>query len=458
MLCVLSSVTTRAEELLARVPLRISGRDSLRVLVATSDTLEVASGCRLLLVQGTDPVTWADYVESVEGVAVFNATDPQSLRAVRQGAIGWLIPPSFVGGLLEVWPRGAGLFAAIDAIGPGGQFAWIRAGRNQGVNVGDSWWLRLGGQPAVRLDVDFVAEDVCYCAIIPLALNPRLRVGDRVAFWPSPGERRRGRASSAVSYIEDDRSGGALVWVAAPPNVACPAEPHLDFFREGRFLGHGLVQRRDSRFWYARFTPASLAAAGEPASQPATGPAGVLRVGDEVMIRTLAALRERRFVMRVFERTPNGFVINGGEADGLVLNQELYVCRQGAVAGRALTRDVQRSYAVVAAAPGPDGTTTELRLGDELRVEPPPPPLTVVAVVRTVTQETLFTADIQTGEPPLQTPLAVRAAGRTVGVAILVAADERRVCGFVLPNAMTRALSAGMLLSVDSEPRPSLGE
>ncbi|MBU0638160.1 MAG: hypothetical protein KKB50_04785, partial [Planctomycetes bacterium] len=73
----------------------------------------------------------------------------------------------------------------------------------------------------------------------------------------------------------------------------------------------------------------------------------------------------------------------------------------------------------------------------------------IVAVIERLVGPTLFTARLQAPDPPLLTPLGVRAAGRTVGVAMLLAADGTHAGGFVLPGSTTRSLAAGMPLVQD---------
>jgi hypothetical protein len=71
---------------------------------------------------------------------------------------------------------------------------------------------------------------------------------------------------------------------------------------------------------------------------------------------------------------------------------------------------------------------------------------------------TLFTVRLAAPAPPLATPLAVRAAGRTVGVAVLLTADESQAGGFALRCSTTRSFAIGMQLVVEADPQKRKGE
>ena len=132
--------------------------------------------------------------------------------------------------------------------------------------------------------------------------------------------------------------------------------------------------------------------------------------------------------------------------------QLLTVCRADAVVGKAMIRDAQRTYAVVVPSPDADAAPLEFRPGDELRLAEPPPRPLVIGVIERLVDPTLFTARLTAPDPPLATPLAVRAAGRTVGVALLVTANESQAGGFVLRCSTTRSLAEGMQLVYEAEP------
>ena len=202
-------------------------------------------------------------------------------------------------------------------------------------------------------------------------------------------------------------------------------------------------------------TSRSSSAPARAESQPASGPTARLSVGDEVVIRTQADIDQQRFVARVFELTAAGALINAGESEGIAVGQGLSVYRVNAIVGRATAREVRRSYAVVACSAAGDAPPPELRLGDELRLTDPPAPPLVVGVIERLVEPTLFTARLMTESPPLASPLAVRAAGRTVGVAILLTAKDGRAGGFVVPCSLTRSLATGMQLVQETSPTES---
>lgn len=431
----------------------------------------LTAGSELVLAEHIHPRAVANWIEDAPDGPTFavptGVTLPEDLRGWR----GWILPPDVLGTLVDHWPASADLQAEIDSVGPGGASVWVRAGSNQGVRAGDHWWLRVGGQPAASFDVRHVAADVCFCGVTQLARDMALSPGRVVALWPGPGQRRSGRATSAVAFLEE-RGSGTRVWIAAPVGADCPPEPHVEFYRGGRYVGHGLVEQRDERFWFARLLPTAAdvtersgvnARAISPASIPATqtvptsppAPAVApprLCVGDDVVIRTQADIEARRFVARVFDLAPAGALITAGEADQLATGDVLTAYRNGAEIGRVAVRMVQRSYAAVGPPDSEVAPAFELRVGDELRVGPLPPPPVVVGSVHQVTGESLFTARLTSAAPPPGTPLSVRAAGRTVGVALLLATSGGEAGGIVLPSSQTRPLAPGMQLIIEPDP------
>jgi hypothetical protein len=423
-----------------------------RIIVSVTGVSVIAPDSHLLLSAAGRPIAWGSLDKADESLGVFRiahpALDPDQADKLR----AWVVPPDLVSALLPRWPRGAELLAEIDSLGPGDRTAWVQAGSDQGVRAGDCWWLRIGGQPAARLDVRFVGAHVSHCAVVPLASDPPVKPGAQVALWPSPADRRDGRARSAIAYL-DEQVEGALVWVPAPRGVACPPEPHLDFLHNGNYVGHGLVERHDDRFWYARLIPAN-ATAGDvgtrPVSRPtsrAVRPAARPQVGDEVVIRTRADIERRRYVARVFELTREGALVDAGEEDGLAAGQQAAVYRSGTALGTVVIRRVQSTYAVVT---GPEKAAFELHPDDELRFAPLPAPTTIVGTIESVSDQTLFTAHLGRPDPPLQTPLAIQSLGRTVGVALLVTAEGSTAGGFALSCSLTTPLRAGMTLVQDT--------
>ena len=104
---------------------------------------------------------------------------------------------------------------------------WIAAGDRHGVAVGDCWWQRVSSQPVARYDVLWAGDDVCFCRVAPLVAGLQPARGAVVSLWPTPGQRRAGRATTAVAFIED-ADLGQIAWVAAPPRVDVPDEPRVD--------------------------------------------------------------------------------------------------------------------------------------------------------------------------------------------------------------------------------------
>ncbi len=201
------------------------------------------------------------------------------------------------------------------------------------------------------------------------------------------------------------------------------------------------------------------------------------------MIRTLEDVQQRRFGARVFEISVEGALINAGEYDGLSKGETAELVRDGRVLGQVEIQRVQREYSViraVRAAPGevakpgtsPPGVPPDeppaLLLGDVVRFRPPPQRPIVAGTISGVTDETLFTvrlaagaapagaavADLRAGIAPLQTPLAIRASGRTIGVGVLLMSRDLNACGFALDCSLESPAKVGDELVMDA-PEPA---
>lgn len=399
----------------------------------------LAGGDRVLLTVGVRPWGWAVRGQEFEEPDLLRA-DAGALPPQEDAVRGWLVRRDLVAELLTEWPDEGALEAELDTAGPGARSAWVRAGSDWGIRVGESWWRRVGGQPVARYDVRWVGPGVCFCAMTPLASAVPLRQGQRVALWPTPGERRDGRATTAVAFIES-RGHEPLVWVAAPLGAACPTETHLDFFHEDRYVGYGVVERRDDRFWYANLVARRR---GDEFASFAP-PVGELSVGDRVVVRTQADIDAGRLVMRVFELTPAGALLNAGENDGLRAGQRLTLYRAGSAAGTADVRRTQRSYAEIVAVAGDGGPPLELRVDDELRLTAPPAGWRCVGALDEVRGGDLFTARLS-AEVALRQVLAVRDGERTIGVACVVTVDGLLAGGFVFACSLTAPPRSGQLL------------
>lgn len=391
-------------------------RSSTLCIVQTSE--RPSPGSRVLLADGLRPLAWLRPVQVpwhlAPGRCAFAAIPPRHLDS--QAAVrAWLISPEVVARTLDRWPAGAEYQARLDGLGPAGRSAWIAAGARAGIRPGMSWWLRVAGQPAARLDVRTVGADECFAAVVALAWPLPMDGSETVTLLQPPGRAAQGQARSAVCYVEP-RERSQNVWLAAPPGVDAPADPVVDFWRGGVYVGHGVVERRDERFWYARTVPQ---AGREP-----------VRVGDDVWIRTSADIASRRFVARVFDVGAEGCLINAGEAEGLAPGERGWAYRDGRVLGEVTVERVQAAYAVVRLA-RPAGATDDpeaLQRLDVVRFAPPARRLRRVGWIERVVDGAALAVRLDAGqEAPLDTPLAIRRPGGTVGVALLVAASDGAV-------------------------------
>lgn len=403
------------------VQIRIQASSALleRSALLLEDGREV---CRLAFVaRSGDIATYAS-----EGSAVGRASTQPGAPAKRAA---WLLPDRLAPIILSNWPPDADLFAVITDTGPGQQFIWLSAGPN--CRAGDSFWVRENGQPIARLDAQFVNTRAAYCTVTPLVAGLRLSAGQRAALWPSPSDVRTERARSAIGFVEP-RGDEQMVWVAAPRGIACPAEPKFDIRRENQYIGYAVVERKDDRFWYARTVPA----AGTEA----------VRVGDDVFIRTDRDIRERRFAARIFESTSDGYLINAGEFDQMVVGQEAEVVREGVPPLTVLVTKVQREYSEIRLKPGGDsGWTPGLR--DEVRFGRSKSELIPVGRIDAAWRDGAFRAAANEGNTcPTRRPILIRSGAETIGVCVAVSAEHDRIVGVVIDESLSRAIVPGMQL------------
>lgn len=380
----------------------------------------------LVLVDGLRPIAVAT-PEAGGPPGVFRLSESAQARLrARPRPDAWIVP-SAAAAPPDHWPAELPRYATIDTVSPAQQTVWIDAGARHGVATGDTWWLRVPRQPAARLDVLCATDDLAFARVTPLAQDVTVEVGQAASTWPAAPNEARSSARSAVAHVSGE-GGEPLVWIAALPGIEAPSEPHVDFFRAGRWVGHGLVQRTDDRFWYAGLI-----------SQAAGAP----RVGDDVLIRTQAEIVGRRVVARVFERTEQGAVIDAGERDGFAVGQTATAYRDGTFLTRVVTLDVQDTYAIVAPEVRPGETPPVLAAGDAIHLAPPPPPNTPLGEIVAVTDEQLVAVRLG-ADAPLNTPLIVERDGEPVALVILLAADHATAAGYVVPRSSAVPVAPGL--------------
>ena len=436
---------------IAPVEARLLGSVGPRAVLAVADRPAWGAGGWVVGACDGEPLGWFEEAGARDGRPVFVSRHAVDAGLASGRLVAWVVGPDCVAHFRERWPLEAQLWARIDTVGLGDQSVWIDAGSQQAVQVGDCWWYRVAGQPVARYDVRLVGSGICYCRVVPLVAGLRPRAGEMVSLWPAPGLREQGRAVSAVSFVET-REDGQVVWVAAPPaTVDTPAEPRVEFRRAGDYVGSGVVERRDARFWYVRTLPGACA--------------GDVHVGDDALIRTVADIRNRRISARVFELTSAGGLINAGEIDGLSAGDVGTVYRAGNRIGRVRLTKVQRAYSVAQltedgerpvtsrATPStesqPQTKAEGLQRIDEVHFGRPPPPPVTLGMIERVVDRTLFSARLANeASPPLLTPLMLRRADRTIGVAVLLDATDGQALGLALARSLTDLPAAGDELSL----------
>lgn len=406
------------------------------IAVETRDT-NGAAGTRILICDASTPLGWV-FPEN-GGKFIGGWSLPADSRTALRGI---LVKSNYFNGLGCAVGGDTRWNVTINSVGPGGINAWINAGNNFGVQVGDRFWLREAGQPLVRLDVRMVAETVSFCRVVRLAAGAQISAGSEVASWIRGADEPAGRRlRSAVSFVE----GGVespVVWIAAPTDAGAGDEPRVEFYRDGGYVGFGIVERRDPRFWYVR---PLLAACIEP-----------IRVGDDVHVRTTGDSQSRPFSARVFAHTGEGFLITAGEPDGLRAGDIGLLLRRGAPIGQVEVKRAQGGYAtcvrkservdagrpnlVAEVETGGGGSAVNL---DEVRFGPIAAKAETVAIVTSVSADAFAAALSVDSAGGVARGLKIRQDGRTIGVAVLVPLGADRGVGFVVPETMTAPLAPG---------------
>ncbi len=445
---------------------------------------ERATGALLLIARGVDPL--AVLAPSAIGTTFVDFTGPaDQLQPFDTSATAWLIPAQLTRRKLVDWPEQADYFARILAVGPGGHTAWLRVGSEEGVQVGDAWWLRIHGQPAARLDTLYLSDRLALCRVQCLAADVLIEPDSAVALWPRLADRRDGAALSAVSFLEQ-QVDCRIAWIALPPNHDLHTGNQVEFSRQGDISGFGVIDRIDDLFGYVRITgeiaakPAAAdatntAAAGSrpargsaeklapgmvrvspaapistPASAPTvvTPPSGVM-IGDTARIRTAADLKAGRFVPRIVSLGDAGYLINAGEAEQLKKDFVGTVYRDGHAVGLARVVRVQTEYSLLR--PVEDGTRFEP--GDSFGNNVPPPMWSIAGrVERTAGRLGLRVARNAAGVLVAGQTYAVGRATPSLGVAIILEADYRNALAFVLPESCDAPIPIGTPLIAPADP------
>lgn len=350
----------------------------------------------------------------------------------------WKIRRDALALLSTEWPSGVPQLSTIDSVGPGGEAAWVRAGKLSGIRVGSSWWRRVSGQPLMRLDVRFVAEELCFCRCVQLAAGARLNPGDAVELWPGSGEAREGRLRTAVSFIDVGKDD-PFVWLPRISPRACPADARFDFYRDGKYVGFGVAERSDDRFWYARL----LRQAG---SQP-------LQVGDDAVVRTFQDAVAGRIRARVFARSKEGWLATAGEAEGIKPGHVGVVYRDRQPIGSVEVRRVQDAYCTTgdlleparsAGAPQP-AERRSLHLLDEIRFGGEEKVGNRIGTIREIIPGGFVTVDVA-APALLNRALCIQSRDQIVGVAALFHAQESHAVGMIIEESLLANVQPGFEL------------
>ncbi len=350
----------------------------------------------------------------------------------------WHIRRDALAQLTADWPSGVPQLSTVDSVGPGGETAWVRAGRFSGIRVGTSWWRRGSGQPLMRLDVRLVAEELCFCRCVQLAAGARLNPGDAVELWPGPGEAREGRLRTAISFIDAGKED-PFVWLPRISPRSCPADARFDFYRDGKYVGFGVAERSDDRFWYARLL-----------RQACSGP---VQVGDDAVVRTFQDAAAGRIRARVFARNKEGWLATAGEAEGLKPGQIGIVYRDRLPIGSVEVRRVQDAYCTTgelfepARTPGGSlpAERRSLQLLDEIRFGSEEKSGERVGTIREIAPGGFVIAALS-GSARLNRALCIQSRGQFVGVAGLFHAQDGQAIGMIVEESLMAAVQPGFEL------------
>lgn len=396
-----------------------------------SDRVVCALDAEILDVVGlpTPVENSARYSISLKIPASFDKTASPRVWQIRRNALALLA---------STWPSEASLHSIIDSTGPGGDSAWVRAGANAGIRVGNTWWRRVGGQPHMRLDVRFVSDDLCYCRCVRLAAGAAVVGGDAVELWPSPADSREGRLRTAVSFI-DSGQDDPFVWLPRIAPRTCPADARFDFYRAGQYVGFGVAERSDDRFWYVRLL-----------KQACTGP---VQVGDDAVARTFQDAAAGRVRARVFANSKEGWLVTAGESEGLKPSHAGVVFRDNRPIGTVEVRRVQEAYCTTGELiaprndPGdsPSAERRTLRVLDEVRFGNAERLGVRVGWIRGISSGGFVSVTLE-GKAPMGLPLCVQARGRTIGVVALFDAGEKNALGAVFEQSPLEPLEIGLEL------------
>ncbi|MFO0839310.1 MAG: hypothetical protein U1D55_12400 [Phycisphaerae bacterium] len=439
-----------AQSLLTKVSDARLERDGTRLVVLSPR--EAAARCpHVVLFSPDGPVGRYDHIGDDGAAPVFARAEPPPLPSSREEAVergewrtasdrespplrAWLVPGEYSSGWAGVWPASVGAFATVDAIGLGQRSVWLGIGSDAGVALGDVWLMRLAGQPVARAEARFVDREMTNCRITPLAAKVQFTPGQRFQQWSPRGGRKDGPITSAVAFVTR-RAGDPEAWIAAPPLTPQEGETPVEFRRRGAYVGQGVVERREERFWHVRLLAGACI--------------GEVRVGDNAVVRAAGDLLAGRAAARVFEISEGGALINCGEFDGVTFGQPGVAWRDGERLTEVLVGRVQRGFCVVR--PRDPESGVALRALDEVLFAPRPPPPRVVGMIEQVTDDICLAVSLpRGGETDRDRLYAVVDGTRTIGAAALVYIDGTRGLGVLLPASTDERATAGMMLVEDS--------
>ncbi len=414
--------------------------------LSTPQSAVADSSADRLLVVGAGEVGWLVPAGGTASRSLWRSAAAENPPLTSDSALwrAWRVRPTIVGETAGRWPESAALFARIDEVGPTGEGVWLAVGEWAAVRVGDRFWLRQAGQPVARFEVRTVTPDVCYAQCVPLADGWGPHRDEWVERWPAPPLSRQFPPATAVAFVEQGQ-GDPMAWVAAPGPLWSAGELRFDFVRDGRYVGFGMFERGDARFWQIRTWPA--ACVGPP------------QVGDLALARSEDSLNAGRACGRVFNIDGRTALITAGELDHLTRDSLLSVTRAGVPVGKVRVARVQSTYSEVQRVSEGDGP---LHLLDEVRVRPEPGTERLsVARIESVNGQAWLADPLEPLERDagaiarlLLQPLAIQRDGVTIAVGMTVTSEQGRSAGFVLPSSSTRPIQPGDTLVLESRAAP----
>jgi len=293
------------------------------VLVPTHVLTTEAEGNLVALAAGQDAglrVGAQFWVFSSEGVAadgeILMVTPDrcvgQSRRPVRQpleNQSAVVLDPAHFSRLRDFLPESVSLQGTIRRPAPGRKTAWI----DLGLRDSDGVLVRRIGLPIARGTVELLENKHALVSLRPLVSNALAETGDTIELWPSPGDQRQGRLSSAVLDVRPSADGPLLTLIGTARD-GLQVGRMVDLYRTDRYVGAAVIEQAGDPLSAARLIEAASV------QTPKIGDVAVVRPGPEASGFPLGAA--------IFKVAGDDYcLVAAGESDGVQVGERWVVRR-----------------------------------------------------------------------------------------------------------------------------------